>query len=263
VVAKAATALTQQRRTRQKSLEVRGKSGGTRDEEYQSVVRNGQAAAHGDAVDLSAKTQFVRTVGPAYSIRPDIVVGERRLQLSGIRPEAKGAKLKPVHVGITGLAIDSGSRRQIDADLSASDRRLIVQSVTNDVDPKAEVIYQRVAEGVSLCDAPKTAVKRYIERKIKVIGTREAAGLNPERIRAEGLEGVGIRPEETLGEMVFASAKIAVPVCRELVVAELARIGKNEWACVERGAARTRSRVKSLGNARSSRDRREQKTTWT
>ena len=78
---------------------------------------------------------------------------------------------------------------------------------------------------MSFRDAAKAAMQWNIERKIQVVRTGLAASLDSVRISSEGLERIGVRPEEALGQTIFPSTKFAIPVRGELIVRELAGIG--------------------------------------
>ena len=70
-------------------------------------------------------------------------------------------------------------------------------------------------------------------REIQIVWRWGAAGLDLERIGAEGLKGFGISPEETEGDAILAAAEFAVPVGGELIVSELAGAAQDERAIVE------------------------------
>ena len=196
-------------------------------EEDQAVVRDGKAAAHRDTVNLPTETELVRTAGPAHRVEPGVVIRERRLQLGGIRPKGPSAELKPVHVGI------AVGGRQVDANVRPGDGRLVIQLVADDVDAKAEFIDQNIAEQVSFGNAAETAVQRNIQGKIQIVGAGLATGLDPVGIRTERLEGIGIGPEEALGQTVFATVEFAIPRFCELVVRELAGTAQHQRASVD------------------------------
>ncbi len=142
----------------------------------------------------------------------------------GYAPKAEGAELKPVHIGVSGLAVYAGGGGQVDPDLRPGDGRFVVQFVADDVNAKAELIDQAIVEHMGFSDAAEAAVQRNIQREVQVVGTGQASGLDAERIGAERLEGIGIGPEEAFRQTVLAAAKFSIPVRRELVVRELTGI---------------------------------------
>src|SRR5208282_6496067 len=215
VVAETASALGEERGAAEKALKVRAERGCTGDEKHEPVVGNGQVAAHGHAVELTTEAELVLSVGPTHSVEPGVVIREGGLQLGGVRSKSKGVELQAVHVGI-GIG-----GWQIDADVRSGDGGLVIQFVADDVDAEAELVDQCIAEEVSFGDAPEAAVQGNIEGKVHVVDAGRSAGLNPVTIGAEGFVGFGVRPEETLGEAIFAAAEIAVPGFGELVIGEL------------------------------------------
>ena len=147
------------------------------------------------------------------------------------------------------MAIYPDRSGQVDSNLRARDGRFIIQFVADDVNANAELVDQAVVEYVSFGDAAEAAVQRNIQGEVEVVGAGLAAGLDPERIRSKGLKGIGIRPEEALGQAVLAATEFAVPVQGELVIGKLTGIGQHERTVVERGAAGRLGEARRAGDA--------------
>ena len=160
VIAEAAATLAEEAGHPPESSESPCRNRSPRSKKHQSIVGNGQAAAHRDAVNLAAEAELVLALGPAHRVQPTIVIRERRLQLGGICPKSPGAELQPVHVGIPACISDGGG--QIDADVSSGDGCLVIQFIADDVDAETEFIDQGIAEQVSFGDAAKAAMQRNI-----------------------------------------------------------------------------------------------------
>ena len=181
VVAQATAAFTQEGSTRHEALEVRAETSCTGDKENQSVVGDWQAAAHSNAVNLSAKAELVRSAGPTHSVDPSVVIGQSRLQLRWVRAKGKAIKLKPVYVGIARLPVYSSCSGQVNAHLRIGNWWLIIQLVADDVYAEAEFIDQTTAEYMCIGDAAEAAMQRNVQGEIQVVGTGLASSLDPVR----------------------------------------------------------------------------------
>ena len=164
VIARPAACFAEERRPLQETLEVR-RSLWT-GEENKAVVRDWKISAQRNPVGLSAKSELMLAVGPADRVEPDKIVGQRILQLRRIRSKRPAPELQSVHVGI---AFGSGRCGQIDAQLRARNRCLIVQLVADDVDAEAEFVDQVGAEDVSFGQAAEAAVQRDLDREIQIV----------------------------------------------------------------------------------------------
>ena len=165
---------------------------------------------------------------PTRGVDPGVVVGQCGLQLGGIGAKTEGVKLKPVDIGIAGLAVYADGRRQVDANLRIGHGRLVVQPVTDNVDAEAEFVDQGIGENVGFGDAAEPAVQGNIQWEVQVVRARLPASLNAVGIGSERLKGSGVGPEEALRKAILAGAKFTIPVRGELVVAEFAGLSNEK-----------------------------------
>src|SRR5580700_9196421 len=97
--------------------------------------------------------------------------------------------------------------------------------------------------------AAHAVVQWNVQWKIQVVGRGQSAGLHLERISAERLEGIRVCPEKAERHAVFVVVELAIPVSRELIVAEFARMAHDKSPGAHRGNTATRRRVEHLCNS--------------
>src|ERR1700730_9140624 len=98
-------------------------------------------------------------------------------------------------------------------------------------------------------DAAHAIVQWNVQRKVQVVGRGQYAGLHLKRISAEFACYCRICPEKATRHAVFVVVESAIPVSRELIVAEFARMAHDKRPGAHRGNAATRRRGEDLCNS--------------
>src|SRR4029077_1893350 len=93
---------------------------------------------------------------------------------------------------------------------------------------KAEIVDQPWREQVSFRNGKDSVMQRELIGEVQISAAGGGAEGGLQASSAEGNVAFGIREEETGGNLVGGVMEIAIPVCGELIVGELARLAESE-----------------------------------
>ncbi len=200
-------------------------------EKQQAVVSDGNDATKSRAIKFATKAEGVLAARVAQSVLIGESVAKGSLELSWIGADLKTGEGEAIDVWrtVVGWAID--------AQLLDIDDRDISEVIADDGGAKKEFVDQCVGEGVGLGNSSKAIPQGNIEGKIQIVGRGYAAGLDLERVGAEGQVLLGICPEEAEGEAILPPGKFLVPIGGELIIGEPARGTHDEGSGIHTGAA--------------------------